>query len=73
MTVTVNVSFNALLEMISSLPATEKQQVWQLLTEELEMDYLDAEDEDAIQQAYAECERGDCLTFAEYDKTRADN
>ena len=52
MTVTVNVPFNALLEMISSLPATEKQQVWQLLTEELEMDYLDAEDEEAIQKAW---------------------
>jgi hypothetical protein len=71
-TVKVNISFQSLLEAISSLGITEKNQLLQILEAELFPDEEDSpEDIAEIQAAHADYKAGDYTTFDQYNKQRA--
>jgi len=72
-TVKVDISFQALLEAISSLGIAEKRQLWELLEAELFPDDEDyPEDIAEIQAARADYTAGDYMTFDEYRVQRAE-
>lgn len=72
-TVKVNISFQSLLEAISSLGVAEKHQLWELLETELFPDNADSpEDTAEIQAARADYSAGDYMTFDEYTAQRAE-
>jgi len=72
-TVKVNISFQSLLEAISSLEIAEKHQLWELLEAQLFPDNEDSpEDIAAIQAARADYTAGDYMTFDEYRVQRAE-
>jgi hypothetical protein len=72
-TVKVDISFQSLLETISSLETAEKHKLWELLETEL---FSNDEDSPAdiaeIQAAQADYNAGDYMTFAEYTAQRAE-
>jgi hypothetical protein len=71
--VKVDISFQALLEAISSLEIDEKHQLWELLEAELFPDDEDStEDIAEIQAARADYKAGDYMTFDEYKAHRAE-
>jgi hypothetical protein len=63
MSITLNISFDTLLETIRNLETSEKQQLWDFLEAELEIDDLDAQEEREVALAYQEYEAGDYLTL----------
>jgi hypothetical protein len=66
-TLKVNISFQSLLEAISSLGIADKHQLWVLLEAELFPDDEDSpEDIAEIQAARADYEAGDYTTFEQY-------
>jgi hypothetical protein len=72
-TVKVDISFQSLLEAISSLGIAEKHQLWELLEAELFPDDEDStEDLAEIQAARADYTAGDYMTFDEYRAQRAE-
>jgi hypothetical protein len=72
-TVKVDISFQSLLEAISSLGLAEKHQLWELLEVELFPDDEDStEDIAEIQAARADYKAGDYMTFDEYKAHRAE-
>ncbi len=72
-TVKVDISFQSLLEAISSLGLAEKHQLWELLEVELFPDDEDStEDIAEIQAARADYEAGHYMTFDEYKAHRAE-
>lgn len=72
-TVKVDISFQSLLQAISSLGITEKHQLWELLEAELFPDDEDSpEDVAEIQAARADYQAGDYMTFDEYKAHRAE-
>jgi len=71
-TVKVDISFQSLLEAISSLGIAEKHQLWELLEAELFPDDEDSpEDIAEIQAARADYKAGDYTTFDQYMAQRA--
>jgi len=71
-TVKVNISFQSLVEAISSLGITEKNQLWELLEAELFPDEEDSEEDiTEIQAARADYISGNYTTFDQYNKQRA--
>ncbi|ASC70799.1 hypothetical protein XM38_017460 [Halomicronema hongdechloris C2206] len=71
--VKVDISFQSLLQAISSLDIAEKHQLWELLEAELFPDDEDStEDIAEIQAARADYEAGDYMTFDEYKAKRAE-
>ena len=71
-TVKVDISFQSLLEAISSLGITEKHKLWELLEAELFPDDEDSPDDIAeIQAAHADYKAGDYTTFDQYMAQRA--
>jgi predicted hydrolase (HD superfamily) len=71
-TVKVDISFQSLLEAISSLGIAEKHQLWELLEAELFPDEDSPEDIAEIQAARADYKAGDYMTFDEYKAQRAE-
>jgi hypothetical protein len=72
-TVKIDISFQSLLEAISSLGIAEKHQLWELLEAELFPDDEDStEDIAEIQAARADYIAGDYMTFDEYKAQRAE-
>jgi hypothetical protein len=72
-TLKIDISFQSLLEAISSLGVAEKYQLWELLEAELFPDDEDStEDITEIQAARADYEAGDYMTFDEYRAQRAE-
>ncbi|NJO74154.1 MAG: hypothetical protein HC833_10620 [Leptolyngbyaceae cyanobacterium RM1_406_9] len=72
-TVKVDISFQSLLQAISSLDIAEKHQLWELLEAELFPDDEDStEDIAEIQAAHADYKAGDYMTFDEYRVQRAE-
>lgn len=72
-TVKVDVSFQSLLEAVSSLGIAEKRQLWEFLEAELFPDDEDSSEDIAeIQAARADYEAGDYMTFDEYRVQRAE-
>ena len=72
-TVKVDISFQSLLEAISSLGIAEKHQLWELLEAELfPEDENSTEDIAEIQAARADYETGDYMTFDEHRAKRAE-
>ena len=72
-TVKVDISFQSLLEAISSLGVAEKHRLWELLEAELFPDDEDSpEDIAEIQAARADYTAGDYTTFGEYKAHRAE-
>lgn len=72
-TLKIDISFQSLLEAISSLGVAEKYQLWELLEAELFPDDEDSpEDIAEIQAARADYEAGDYMTFDEYRAQRAE-
>jgi len=72
-TVKVDISFQSLLEAISSLRISEKHQLWELLEAELFPDDEDStEDIAEIQAARADYKAGDYTTFDQYMAQRAE-
>ncbi|NJL40563.1 MAG: hypothetical protein HC899_30325 [Leptolyngbyaceae cyanobacterium SM1_4_3] len=70
--VKVDISFQSLLEAISSLETAEKQQLWEFLEAELFPDEDDSpEDITQIQAARADYKAGDYTTFDQYAAQRA--
>jgi hypothetical protein len=70
--VKVDISFQSLLEAISSLETAEKQQLWEFLEAELFSDEDDSpEDIAEIQAARADYKAGDYTTFDQYVAQRA--
>ena len=66
-TVKVDISFQSLLEAISSREIAEKQKLWELLEAELFPDEEDSpEDIAEIEAARADYKAGDYITFDEY-------
>lgn len=70
MSITLNISFDTLLETIRNLETSEKQQLWDFLEAELEIDDLDDQEEREVALAYQEYEAGDYLTLDQYDSKR---
>jgi len=71
-TVKVNISFQSLVEAISSLGITEKNQLWELLEAELFPDEEDSEEDiTEIQAARVDYISGNYTTFDQYNKQRA--
>jgi hypothetical protein len=70
MSITLNISFDTLLETIRNLETSEKQQLWDFLEAELEIDDLDAQEEREVALAYQEYEARDYLTLDQYDGDR---
>ncbi|MBW4538107.1 MAG: hypothetical protein KME43_03060 [Myxacorys chilensis ATA2-1-KO14] len=71
-TVKVDISFQSLLEAISSLEINEKHKLWELLEAELFSDDEDSpEDIAEIQAAHADYKAGDYTTFDHYVAQRA--
>ncbi|MCY7381889.1 MAG: hypothetical protein LH628_04735 [Microcoleus sp. CAN_BIN18] len=71
-TVKVDISFQSLLEAISSLEIAEKQQLWELLEAELFPDEEDSpEDIAETEAARADYKAGDYITFRQYTTQRA--
>ncbi len=71
-TVKVNISFQSLLEAISSLGIPEKNQLLELLEAELFPEEEDSPQDIAeIQAARADYKAGDYTTFDQYNKQRA--
>jgi hypothetical protein len=71
--VKVDISFQSLLEAISSLGVAEKHRLWELLEAELFPDDEDStEDIAEIQAARADYKAGDYITFGEYRAHRAE-
>ena len=71
-TVKVDISFQSLLEAISSREIAEKQKLWELLEAELFPDEEDSpEDLAEIEAARADYKAGDYITFDEYTTQRA--
>lgn len=71
--VKVDISFQSLLEAVSSLGIAEKHQLWEFLEAELFPDDDDStEDIAEIQAARADYEAGDYMTFDEYRVQRAE-
>jgi hypothetical protein len=71
--VKVDISFQSLLEAISSLGVAEKHRLWEFLEAELFPDDEDSsEDIAGIQAARADYEAGDYMTFDEYKAHRAE-
>jgi hypothetical protein len=71
-TVKMDISFQLLLGIISSLDTTEKHQLWSILDAELFPDDEDfPEDIAEIQAARADYKAGDYMTFDEYSVQRA--
>lgn len=71
-TVKVNISFQSLVEAISSLGITEKHQLWELLEAELFPDEEDSEEDiTEIQAARVDYISGNYTTFDQYNKQRA--
>ncbi len=71
-TIKVDISFQSLLEAISSLGIAEKHQLWELLEAELFPDDEDSpEDTAEIQAARADYKAGDYTTFDQYVVQRA--
>ncbi len=71
-TVKVDISFQSLLEAISSIEIAEKHQLWELLEAELFPDHEDSpEDIAEIQAARADYKSGDYTTFDRYMTQRA--
>ncbi|NES22688.1 MAG: hypothetical protein F6K41_28155 [Symploca sp. SIO3E6] len=69
----VDISFQSLLQAISSLGITEKHKLWELLEAELFPDDEDSpEDIAEIQAARADYKAGDYMTFDEYRARRAE-
>ena len=72
-TVKVDISFQSLLEAISSLGVAEKHRLWELLEAELFSDDEDSpQDIDEIRSARADYTAGDYITFDEYKVQRAE-
>ena len=72
-TVKVDISFQSLLEAISSLEISEKHKLWELLEAELFPDDEDSpEDITEIQAARADYKAGDYTTFDQYMAQRAE-
>ena len=70
--VKVDISFQSLLEAISSLEIAQKQKLWELLEAELCPDEQDSpEDIAEIEAARADYKAGDYITFDEYTTQRA--
>ncbi|MCL6436284.1 MAG: hypothetical protein K6T90_19160 [Leptolyngbyaceae cyanobacterium HOT.MB2.61] len=66
-TAKVNISFQSLLEAISSLGVAEKHQLWELLEAELFPNDEDSTEDIAdMQAARADYKAGDYMTFDEY-------
>jgi hypothetical protein len=71
-TVKVDISFQSLLEAISSLEISKKHKLWELLEAELFPDDEDSpEDIAEIQAARADYKAGDYTTFNQYMAQRA--
>ncbi len=70
-TVKLEISFRSLLEAVSSLDISEKQQLWEVLDSELSNEEDSPEDLAEIQTAYAEYEAGDYVTFEQYKAQRS--
>lgn len=71
-TVKVDISFQSLLEAISSLEIAEKQKLWELLEAELFPDDEDSpEDIAEIEVARADYKAGEYTTFHQYTTQRA--
>ncbi len=71
-TVKVNISFQSLLEAVSSLGIAEKHKLWELLEAELFPDDEDSSEDIAeIQTARADYKAGDYTTFDQYVAQRA--
>ncbi|MBD2000781.1 hypothetical protein H6G00_29940 [Leptolyngbya sp. FACHB-541] len=71
-TVKVDISFESLLQAISSLEIAEKHQLWELLEAELFPDDEDSSEDIAeIQAARADYKSGDYTTFDQYVAQRA--
>ena len=67
----IDISFQSLLEAVSSLGIAEKHQLWELLEAELFPGDEDApEDSAEIQAARADYKAGDYMTFDEYRAQR---
>jgi predicted hydrolase (HD superfamily) len=72
-TMKAEVSFQSLLETISSLGMAEKHQLWEFLEAELFPDEEDSpEDIAEIQAAHADYLAGDYMTFEQYRARRAE-
>ena len=70
--VKIDISFQSLLEAISSLEVAQKQKLWELLEAELFPDEEDSpEDIAEIEAARADYKAGDYITFDEYTTQRA--
>jgi len=66
-TVKIDISFQALMEAVSSLATVEKRQLWEQLGAELFPDDEDSpEDIAEIEAARADYEAGDFVTFDQY-------
>lgn len=71
-TVKVDISFQALMEAISSLATLEKQKLWEKLNDELFPDEDDSPEDTAdVQAARADYEAGDFVIFDQYVANRA--
>jgi hypothetical protein len=71
-TVKVDISFQSLLEAISSLEIAEKQKLWELLEADLFPDNEDSpEDIAEIEAARADYKAGEYTTFDQYMTQRA--
>jgi hypothetical protein len=71
--VKIDISFQSLLEAVSSLGIAEKQQLWEFLEAELFLDKDDSPGDIAeIQAARADYKAGDYTTFDQYVAQRAD-
>lgn len=70
-TVKLDVSFQALLDVISSLETAQKHQLWERLDAELFADDEDSPEVAEIQAARDDYAAGDYITFDEYKAQRA--
>jgi hypothetical protein len=71
-TVKSEITVRSLLEAVSALDISEKQQLWEVLDSELFDDEEDSpEDIAAVQAAYADYEAGDYMTLQQYAAQRA--
>ena len=70
MSVTVNISFETLLQTVANLDKSEKKQIWDFLETELQADELDDLEEAEVALAYQDYEQGNYVTLDEYHSDR---
>ncbi|MGA0201321.1 MAG: hypothetical protein ACO3NK_19785 [Prochlorotrichaceae cyanobacterium] len=71
MSISISISFESLLQTIRSLNESEKQLLWDILSNELQIDNLDDLEEEAeVSQAYQEYQLGNYVTLDQYHSDR---